>query len=121
MSRNYKHTPNANTNKYRSRAEIAARRRQREKKKNSRRLRCLTFLIIFAAALCVFIVSSANATKVADTKIYVVSTGDTLWDIAEYCNTENRDLRRVMDDIMKLNKMTNAKLSIGDKITIPIY
>ncbi len=125
MSRNYSHTPNINTNEYRSRAEtiarIAARRRQREKKKNSRRLRCLAFLIILSGALCLFIASAANATKASDTKSYVVSTGDSLWSIAEYCNTENKDLRLIMDDIMKLNKMTNAKLHIGDKIIIPIY
>ncbi|MDO5396813.1 MAG: LysM peptidoglycan-binding domain-containing protein [bacterium] len=121
MNRNHKRTPNINTCKCRSRAELAARRRQREKKKNSRKLRCLAFLIIFAAALCIFIASAANATKVSDTKTYVVSTGDTLWSIAEYCNTESRDLRRIMDDIMKLNNMNSAKLCIGDKITVPVY
>ena len=121
MSTNSKHIPNTNAGKYRLRAEIAERRRQREKKKNSRRLRCLAFLIIFAIALCVILVSAANAARVSDTKTYVVSTGDTLWGIAEYCNTENRDVRRVMDDIMKLNKMSSAKLNIGDKLIVPVY
>ena len=121
MSTNHKHITNTDAEKYRLRAEIAERRRQREKKKNSRRLRCLAFLIIFAIALFIFLTSAANATKISDTKTYVISTGDTLWSISEYCNTENRDVRRVMDDIMRLNKMSTAKLNVGDKLIIPIY
>lgn len=121
MNRNHYYTSNRNANKSRARAEIAERRRLREKKKNSRRLRCLTFLMVFAAVISVFIASAANATKISDTKTYIVSTGDTLWGIAEYCSTDNRDLREVMDDIMKLNGMTSAQINIGEELTIPVY
>ena len=121
MNRNHYHPSNKNTNKFHARAEITERRRLREKKKNSRRLCCLTFLMVSAAVISIFIASAANATKISETKSYIVSSGDTLWNIARECNTESRDLRAVMDDIMKLNGMTGAKINIGEELTLPVY
>lgn len=77
--------------------------------------------MVLAAVISIFIASAANATKISDTKTYIVTSGDTLWSIAKECNTESRDLRSVMDDIMKLNGMTGAKIIIGEKLTLPVY
>ena len=73
--------------------------------------------LIVGAALS----TAANATKFSETDTVYVTNGDTLWSIAKACNSENRDIRSVMDDIMKLNSMHSAKLVIGEKLIVPVY
>lgn len=46
-------------------------------------------------------------------KIYVVEHGDTLWSIAKRFNT-------TVNDIMRINNLTNTILSIGEQLIIPI-
>ena len=64
---------------------------------------------------------SASASKEAETFVLTVSYGDTLWDIASENNTRNKDVRRVVDDIIRLNHMTDTSICCGDELIIPIY
>ncbi len=77
-------------------------------------------------AMCVMVMSccaftSARATKTAEFYTLLVSPGDTLWEIARSCNTEGKDIRNVVDEIMKLNNMRGADLKAGDTLTLPVY
>lgn len=78
-------------------------------------------LCVFALTICIGSLTSAQATKCADTYTLCISSGDTLWEIARGANTQGKDIRNVIDDIMKLNNMHDTDLKIGDTITIPVY
>lgn len=78
--------------------------------------------------LCILVISgligsftNVQATKSAEVYTLCISSGDTLWEIARSCNTEGRDLRKVIDDIMKLNNMRGTDLQVGDTLQVPIY
>lgn len=75
--------------------------------------------------ICMFTISAGvagvSASKPAETYTLCVSCGDTLWDIAASGNTRGKDIRNVIDDIMKLNNMTSTELHVGDIIEIPVY
>jgi LysM repeat protein len=65
--------------------------------------------------------TNASADKNSETYSLCISTGDTLWDIARASNTTGKDLRNVVDDIMKLNNMHSTNINVGDVLQIPIY
>ena len=57
-------------------------------------------------------------------KEIAVSSGDTLWSIAKYEQTnnnyfENKDVRDIITEIKILNNLNNSSLSIGDRLSIP--
>ena len=99
----------------------SAKRARRKKKKNRRTVRCLALITILALIIGAALSTAANANKFSETDTVYITNGDTLWSIAKDCNTENRDIRSVMDDIMKLNGMHSAKLVIGERLIIPVY
>lgn len=76
-------------------------------------------LAVFGAMFGVF--GNASASKDAETFVLTVSYGDTLWDIAKENNPQNKDVRKVMDDIIRLNKLTDTSLCCGDELIIPVY
>jgi LysM repeat protein len=49
---------------------------------------------------------------------YVVGAGDTLWDIAHRANPTS-DPRVLIDQIQRLNGLTDASLVPGQRLTIP--
>ncbi|MFW6409648.1 MAG: LysM peptidoglycan-binding domain-containing protein, partial [Halanaerobiales bacterium] len=49
-----------------------------------------------------------------------VEDGQTLWAIASKNNPGNKDIRKLVYDIKKLNKLDTVKLHPGDKIKIPV-
>ena len=56
---------------------------------------------------------SASTPSVENYVIYEVKKGDSLWKIANNNNT-------TVDDLIKLNNLTNLTLQIGDKIKVPV-
>ena len=76
-----------------------------------------TLCIIFTMALC----GIKSATAYSDTYTITVASGDTLWDIARENNPAGRDVRKIVDDIIRLNHMTDTSLYSGDKLIIPLY
>lgn len=79
-------------------------------------------------SICVLIITlsvgsftSVQATKSTETYTLCVASGDTLWEIARSSNTKNKDLRKVVDDIMKINNMRSTNIKSGDMLRIPIY
>lgn len=80
-----------------------------------------SILVIFTLVFSTFIGTGAGASRFNESECYTVCGGDTLWSIADLCNTKNTDIRNVMDDIIKLNNMKGTSLSAGEIIVIPIY
>ena len=50
----------------------------------------------------------------------IVAKGDTLWDIASAHNYSGRDVRAVVEDIMRANDMSSAGICVGDRVIVPI-
>lgn len=48
-----------------------------------------------------------------------VEKGDTLWGIASSFNTKNEDMRKIISQIKKINKIDDPVLHPGQKIIIP--
>lgn len=94
---------------------------KRRKKQNKSNSMYVVMLIAITFIFSAFISTGATASKISDTECYRVSRGDTLWEIASECNTQDDDVRDIMDDIMKLNDMKSAELHVGDIIIIPVY
>lgn len=108
---------------------IRRRNRKYSKKCSKKRTRIankgrFTLFCVFCL-LCTYMifntVNSATASKHSDIFIMTVSPGDTLWAIATENNPRNMDVRDVVDDIIRLNRMTETNLCAGEKIIVPVY
>ena len=58
-------------------------------------------------------------------KSIYVSEGDTLWDIAKDNQMNNdyykgKDIRYIINDIIKINKLSNSDIKINQELIIPI-
>ncbi len=58
-------------------------------------------------------------------KTLYVSEGDTLWNIAKSNQRNNqyykdKDVRYIINDIMKINDLNNSEISINQELLIPI-
>ena len=95
--------------------------KHRTRIKNKLRFTLFCTVCIAAAVSLFSMFSTATASKYRDTFTLTVSTGDTLWDIAVENNPKKKDVREVVDDIVRLNHMTSSSLSAGDEIIIPVY
>ncbi|MDD6483324.1 MAG: LysM peptidoglycan-binding domain-containing protein [Clostridiales bacterium] len=88
-----------------------------------RRRAAAAVMALIAMTVLVYAMSavSANALKNRETAVVTVCTGDTLWDIANKINTSSKDIRKVVDDIMRLNRLDGADLHAGDRLVVPVY
>ena len=78
-------------------------------------------LIIFIIMLFVNTSFSHTETKL---KKLCISSGDSLWGIAEYEKKnnpyfENKDIRNIVDEIKYINNLKTSNLNIGDELNIP--
>lgn len=98
-------------------------RKIRKKTRIASKPRFTLFCILCALAIttCIGSLTSVQATKSTETYTLLVSAGDTLWEIARSENTIGKDIRNVVDDIMRLNNMRSTNIKAGDTLQIPIY
>ena len=98
-------------------------RKRRKKTRIANKPRFTLFCILCALIIITGIstLTNASANKNAETYSLCISAGDTLWEIARSSNTCGKDLRNVIDDIMRLNHLRSTTLQVGDVIEIPIY
>ena len=105
-----------------SRREI---RYKKERKARQRRRKVLGRLAVLFSTLAILTVLGINFIGTAfaldnSAKYSIkVAPGDTLWSIAQRYNTKNRDIRYVVDDIMRANDLDSTKLHVGDTLVIP--
>ena len=81
-------------------------------------------LIIIVGAIIGFTTNTYSKVETKYKEEYVYS-GDTLWSIAqnELENNkyfEGKDIRYVIEELKKVNNLSNSNLTEGDKIRIPI-
>ena len=82
-------------------------------------------LIIIVGAIIGFTTNTYSKVETKYKEEYVYS-GDTLWSIAqnELENNkyfEGKDIRHVIEELKKVNNLSNSNLTEGDKIKIPNY
>lgn len=88
--------------------------------KNKKIGRVVLVLIVICTVMIPF---TANKVKGSNNPQYAKVTvypGDTLWGIASKYNTENSDVRKVIDKIRKINKLDTAVIIPGQQLLIPI-
>lgn len=96
-------------------------RKPRRRKRRSYIRYYVLIALIFIVTVGAAITTAADSTKISDTEYYTVSSGDTLWNIALCRNTHSKDIRNVMDDIMRLNDMKTMHIQPGQSILVPVY
>lgn len=99
------------------------RRIRRKRTRIASKPRFIAFSLLCIMTLCAFAGSFTNAAADRESETYTlcISSGDTLWDIAASANHAGKDVRNVIDDIMKLNNLKSPSLNVGDTIEIPVY
>lgn len=87
-----------------------------------------TILIILGVVLFinVLIPDKSYSYKELEFKKICVLSGDTLWSIAkeeQENNTyyEGKDIRDIIQDIKKINRLTSSNLKINEILEVPIY
>jgi hypothetical protein len=87
------------------------------------RRQCALLIILVIVAIIVSTIMAMTYDKpdIATYEPYVVSQGDTLWDIAKTSNGYgNMDTRDIVDDIRSASNCT-ANIKEGDRLYIPVY
>ena len=86
-----------------------------------------SILIILGIILSISLLISKTSLSYKETeyKTISVSAGDTLWEIASYNQNsndyyENKDIRYIINDIMKINNLENSSLTVGQELLIPV-
>lgn len=88
--------------------------------KNRRRFFSLLALLGFIIVLLSSVISAgASTTPETQTALLVVSSGDTLWDIAtEYCT--KGDIRNYIADVMRINQLEDGTIYSGQSLLLPV-
>lgn len=91
----------------------------------TRRGRLVVFLAAFAAVLCLGIVLGAGSVASEKpgtpepTRVVMVGSGDTLWDIAADL-ADDGDVRAMVDRIERLNALDSAMVEAGQRLRVPL-
>ncbi len=94
---------------------------KKRKMKITNKRRFTMFVLTMLILTCCGFTSIKNNVK-ANEKEYiyvVVSSGDTLWDIASQNNPENKDVRKIVQNIKKHNDLKSNVIYSGDTLKIP--
>lgn len=88
------------------------------------KFRFICFLLVVFTLLSILLVSVSNFGKVYSKTYdrfttYYVESGDTLWEIAEKNNVNNKDVRKLIYEIKEINNI-DTMLYIGQEIKIPL-
>ncbi len=94
--------------------------------KNSKKFIRSILIILGMILVITLLVSKATLShKEIEYKTICVSKGDTLWNIAKTNQTTNsyykdKDIRYIINDLMKINNLDNSNISINQELLIPI-
>ena len=85
-----------------------------------------SIIIIIGFTLIIFLLLSKGtfSYKKIEYKTICVSEGDTLWNIAksnQQTNNyyKNKDIRYIVNDLLKVNNLENSNISVNQKLLIP--
>ncbi len=85
--------------------------------------------LIIISGLCMAIVlliqKASYTNKEVEYKTICISKGDTLWNIAKTNQESNsyykdKDVRYILNDIVKINKLENSNININQELIIPV-
>ena len=94
--------------------------------KNSKKFIRSILIILGMILVITLLVSKATLShKEIEYKTICVSKGDTLWNSAKTNQTTNsyykdKDIRYIINDLMKINNLDNSNISINQELLIPI-
>lgn len=79
-------------------------------------------LVTVAVAIASFtgLAGSVGADGPVPTEAYVVRSGDTLWEIAAPITRPGDDVRSTIAEIVDLNGLDGASLSVGQELRLPV-
>jgi LysM repeat protein len=84
------------------------------------RTRFSTFVIVVMVIVTtILLASTVYGYKESSYKTITVKQGDTLWNIAKKNNT-NKDIRRFVYEIKKVNNMNTSEILSGQELQIPV-
>ena len=86
-------------------------------KTNKRKIRCLAVFIFLVIALLNISIARIEKEE-AQTQDFIISSGETLWSIAQKYKNPEEDTRQYVYEIKKLNNMTNSTIYEGQTIKI---
>ncbi len=91
------------------------------KKKAARQRRIFLSVLVFAVIFKVILFrgSSAFGNESADTELYSVLPGDTLWSIAHEYKPANLTMDEYLYKLRKANSLSTSEIYAGDLIIIP--
>lgn len=94
--------------------------------KNAKKfIRSILIILGIAVAITLLISKATLSHKEVEYKTICVSEGDTLWNIAkdnQKANDyyKNKDVRYIINDLMKVNNLDNSNISINQELLIPV-
>jgi len=89
-------------------------------------IRSIVLIFILILLLSLIIVKSTLSHKEIKYKEFNISNGETLWSIAsneQKYNSyyQNKDIRDIIYDLIKVNDLNNSQIYVDQKIIIPEY
>lgn len=85
--------------------------------RNKKRFTSFLFLLLVTGMLAGSVIAAAGNEK-TEYRTVTVIPGDTLWDIAK-ANAGNKDIRKYVYDIKKINQLDNATIYVGQTLYLP--
>ena len=88
-------------------------------------IRSILIILGVILSLTLFISKTSFSHGETEYKTIYVSEGDTLWNIAKLNQVnnqhyKNKDIRYIINDLMKINNLSNSNIDINQKLLIPI-
>ena len=88
-------------------------------------VRSILIILGIILALSLIIAKESYSHGEKEYKSIYVSEGDTLWEIAKdnQINNEyykNKDIRYIINDLIKINNLSNSNIKINQELIIPI-
>lgn len=86
-----------------------------------RRALATLLCIVFVCLVCLFSCGSKRNDGIVAYENYVVSYGDTLWEIADKFYGDSIDIRIPIRHIEEINDIPDARIYGGDVLLLPVY
>lgn len=88
---------------------------------NKTRFYTFVAVVVMTIAFVRVIAVANNTPSIVGYDTYVVTSSDTLWDVAKTSNGyDNIDIRRIVYDIEQASDI-NASVNVGDVVQVPVY
>jgi FOG: LysM repeat len=87
--------------------------------KNKKRFYAILFALVLVMFSSYLMVSANNGETHNSYNTVCVSSGDTLWQIAQKYNP-NGDIRKLVKEIRKMNNLSSSVIYAGEELKVPV-